>query len=214
MTNKTALIAGASGQVGSYLLTMLLQSDAYSKVISVVRKPGTISHPKLEERVVDFDKPEQFQIPCDHIFCCLGTTSAKTKDREAYASIDKGYPIMLAKAGKANGATKFMVVSSMGADLNSSIFYARLKAEMEQEVQQTGIETVCIFRPSMLLGPRQEFRFGELIFKFLMRLFDVIIPRKYKGVHAQTVAKCMIESAAKYGPGNHLILNPEILDCR
>ncbi|MCC7297220.1 MAG: NAD(P)H-binding protein [Bacteroidia bacterium] len=208
---KTAIIAGASGQVGGYLLTKLLNSDEYQNVIALIRQPLEITHPKLQQLQVDFEQLNTLQIQGNDVFCCMGTTIKKAKTQENFKHIDYGYPLQLAKTMFQNGATKFMLVSSMGADTKSSIFYARVKGELEKDVAEIPYKTIGIFRPSMLLGPRKEKRMGEQIGKILMRFFAFIIPAKYKAVHAEKVAESMLQFAQKDLLGAHIILNPEIL---
>lgn len=208
---KTALIAGASGQVGGYLLALLLQSDTYDKVISIGRKNLEITNPKLQQIIVDFDNPDTLKIEANDVFCCLGTTIKKAKTKERFRQVDYGYPMALARETLAAGATRFMVISSMGSALDSAIFYAKVKAEMERDLSTLPFISLGIFKPSMLLGPRKEFRFGELIGKFFMQVFAFIIPIKYKGVHAATVAKAMLHYANSTIKGTQIILNAEIL---
>lgn len=206
------MIAGASGQVGGFLLTQLLASNAYDKVISMGRRKTGLSHPKLEEVVVDFEQPETLNIPADDVFCCLGTTIKKAGSQEQFKKVDYGYPIALASHTLAAGACCFLVVSSMGTDINSRIFYSRVKGEMEADISKMGFKKTGIFRPSMLLGPRKEFRLGELIGKAMMQAFAFIIPTKYKGVQASQVAKAMLNFALSDKTGLHIIENPEILN--
>ena len=129
---KTALIAGATGLVGSYLLRMLLQSDRYSKVIAVVRKPIEIKDTKLEQKVIDFDKLAVTPgLTADDIFCCLGTTMKKAGSKEKFYKVDYTYVVELAKVTSRQFASQFLVVSAMGTDKNSRFFYNRVKGEME-----------------------------------------------------------------------------------
>jgi uncharacterized protein YbjT (DUF2867 family) len=209
--SKTAIIAGASGQVGGYLLKLLLQSPEYTKVIAVGRNLLEINDPQLEQKIVDFNTPETLNIYADDVYCCLGTTIKKAKTKENFRNVDYGYVMALANSTFQAGASKFMVVSSMGAELNSSIFYSRVKAEMERDLKSIGFKTLGIFKPSMLLGPRKEFRFGEYFAKFLMQLFAPIIPMKYKGVHAKKVAEAMVKFANGNATGALIISNSEIL---
>jgi uncharacterized protein YbjT (DUF2867 family) len=209
--NKTAIIAGASGQVGGYLLDRLLNSENYARVIALVRKPLNVQHPKLQQIEVDFSKPDSLKVAGTDVFCCLGTTIKKAKTKENFAAVDYGYPMALAHQTKEAGAKRFFSVSSMGASMNSSIFYARVKGELEEDLKKTGFDCIAIFRPSMLLGPRKESRIGESIGKFLMQVFAVVIPAKYKGVHADQVAAAMCRLAETSPSGIHLVENPEIL---
>jgi uncharacterized protein YbjT (DUF2867 family) len=208
---KTAVIAGATGLVGSSLLQKLLEQDAYAKVIALLRKPINLQHPKLEQKIVDFGKPETFDIQGDDFFSCLGTTIAKAGSQEVFKQVDLEYPKALALMAKAKGYTGFYLISAVGASASSTIFYSRVKGQLDDFVQQLGFEKLGIFRPSMLLGKRSEFRMGEFIAKYLMLLFHYLTPLKYRGIEAKRVAKCMIFHALNGSSGNRIIENAEML---
>lgn len=202
---KTALIAGATGLVGSYLLRMLLQSDRYSKVIAVVRKPIEIQDPKLEQKIIDFDKLAVTPgLIADDVFCCLGTTLKKAGSKEKFYQVDYTYVVELAKATSRQFATQFLVVSSMGANKNSSFFYNRVKGEMEEAITKLSFTAVHIFRPSLLTGNRQETRMGEKVGEIVMGglKFAMLGPlKKYRAIPARTVAKAMLQMAIDNGGG-------------
>ncbi|MDD3878066.1 MAG: oxidoreductase [Bacteroidales bacterium] len=197
---KTAIIAGATGLTGSALLKVLLASDVYEKVIILSRRSIGFQHTKATELLVEFDKLSTYknEMHADDIFCCLGTTIKKAKSKEAFKKVDFGYPLELAKITKTQGASRFMVVSSMGANPNSRIFYSHIKGTMEAALQEINFESLNIFRPSLLLGEREEFRFGERIgiglYKLLSWLFIGGL-KKYKGIQAEDVAKAMFRIA-------------------
>lgn len=207
---KTAAIAGASGLVGSHLLALLLEQQDYGKVIALVRKPLPVAHPKLEQQVVDFNDPETLKTGADDVFSCLGTTIAKAGSQEKFREIDHDYPLNLAKAAMAGGATGFYIVSAAGADSHSSIFYSRVKGELDNTLSGMGFARLGIFRPSMLLGDRQEFRLGEKIGKMLMQGLAFMIPAKWKAVHAATVARAMLKFALGEEQGTRIIDNADI----
>lgn len=208
---KTAAIIGAGGLVGSHLLELLLQNDEYDVVIALVRRPLSIEHPKLQQQIVDFSQPDSWELKADDVFSCLGTTIAKAKTKENFKAIDFGIPLSVAQKAKASGSGGFYLVSSMGADVHSSIYYARVKGELDEEIQKLNFAKTGIFKPSMLLGPRTEFRFGELIGQKLMKWLAFLIPVKYKAVDAKLVAKAMLYHALKGKEGCSIIENPEIL---
>lgn len=212
MTKKIALIAGASGQTGSFLLDLLLESENYSKVVSVSRSPLEKEHPKLEQKVVDMFAPGSLAIPCDDVFCCLGTTIKKAGSQEQFSKIDHDLVVKLATETLQAGAKGFYVMSSAGASADSSIFYVRVKGNMEADIAAAGFPHVGIFKPSMLLGPRKEYRLGELIGKATMQFFAPIIPAKWKGVQSQKVAESMIQVAQNPAEGVKMISNEEILN--
>lgn len=206
MSGKTALIAGATGLIGKELLQFLLNGNEYDKVIAIVRRSVEIDHPKLDERIVNFNQLEQSKelFTADDVFCCLGTTIKKAKTKEAMWKIDVEYPVSIATLASSEGAKKFLLVSSMNADPESAIFYPRMKGKLEEEIKQIPFETTAIFRPSLLLGEREEFRFGEktaaAIFSKLPFLFAGPL-RKYKAIEGRTVASAMYRVAQKNDKG-------------
>lgn len=209
--SKTAAIIGAGGLVGSQLLNLLLNSDEYSHVIALLRKPLAVEHPKLEQRIVDFALPDSYAFSADDVFSCLGTTIAIAKTKENFKSIDYGITLSVALKANEGGSTGFFLVSAMGADAGSGIFYSRVKGELDEAVKKLQFAKTGIFRPSMLLGQRKEFRFGELIGKKIMQGLRFLIPDKYKGIQAEQVAKAMLHLAISGENGCHVIGNAEML---
>lgn len=212
---RTALIAGASGLVGSHLLQLLLQSNRYSQVISVGRRELPLIHPKLDQQLVDFDDLKKYkaELVADDVYCCLGTTIRKAGSKEAFYKVDHDYVTRLAEVTLEKKATQFLVVSAMGADAGSMVFYNKVKGEMERDVQQLGFPAVHIFRPSLLLGERQEHRTGEELGARIMKpLAGLMIGplRKYRPIQAETVAKAMLQAAAKDGLGVHIYPSDQI----
>ncbi|MBT2637672.1 MULTISPECIES: oxidoreductase [unclassified Bacillus (in: firmicutes)] len=206
MAGKTALIAGATGLIGKELLQFLLNANEYDKVVAIVRRPIGIEHPKLDERIVEFDHLEQYKefFSVEDVFCALGTTIKKAKTKEAMWKIDVDYPVAIARLASSQGAKKFLLVSSMNADPGSPIFYPKMKGKLEEEVKQIPFETTAIFRPSLLLGERNEFRLGEkaaaAIFTKVPFLFRGPF-KKYKAIEGRTVASAMYQVAQKDAPG-------------
>ncbi len=206
LPQKTALLAGASGLVGSYCLRLLLQSNRYDKVIVVVRKALPMQHPKLRQLVVDFDKLDTYKhsLIADDIYCALGTTIKQAGSKENFYRVDYSYVVNLAAITSANFASQFLVVSSLGANASSTIFYSRVKGQMENAVKPMPFLGVHIFQPSLLLGPRQEKRFGEKIGTVLMKAFGFLLQgplKKYKAIEAEAVAKAMLYAAMQDGAG-------------
>ena len=152
MENKTALIIGATGLVGKFCLSYLLNENAYERVIAISRKPIGFTHPKLNNIVCDFDHlaKHQAEIKADDIYCCLGTTIAVAGSREAFTKVDYTYPLQVAQMAKQNGATQFLLVSALGADKNSKIFYSKIKGELEEAIQKLNFNSTYIFQPSLL----------------------------------------------------------------
>jgi len=200
MSNKIALLVGATGLVGGHCLDLLLEDETYEKVIVLSRRSLQREHPKLQERTVNFDDlvREKDWTNADHIFCCLGTTIKKAGSQEAFSKVDFHYPHEIARLASQSGAEQFLLVSAMGADVNSKIFYNRVKGEVERAISELPFYGIQIFRPSLLLGNRQEFRFGEKIAKLLMPAFSFLLAgglRKYRPIAAETVAVAMVETA-------------------
>jgi uncharacterized protein YbjT (DUF2867 family) len=209
MSPRTALIAGATGLVGSHCLGHLRASADYGKLIVVTRRRLALkTHSKPEERVVDFDHlSAKDAAGADDIFCALGTTIKKAGSQAAFRKVDFDAVVNLARAGIEAGAKRFIVVSSIGANPKSSNFYLRVKGEMEQAVSSLPFEAVHIMRPSLLLGPRQESRPGEQLAQAIMPLLNPLMLgplRDYRAIPAETVARAMITAAATSEPGVHV----------
>lgn len=200
---KTALIAGATGLIGKQLLQLLLDDQDYEKVKVITRKPLDVQHPKLENLVLDFDKlSERYaELKADDIFCCLGTTIRIAKTKEAFRKVDFEYPTELARLTKNQGATQYLLVSALGADKNSSIFYNQVKGEVEEAISQVAFRSVHIFRPSLLLGERTEHRAGEGAATTFFKVFGFLVPSKYKAIDSGKVARAMLAFAKANDPG-------------
>ena len=194
---KTALVVGASGLIGKHLTHKLLASQYYQKVTIIVRKKLDIEHQKLEQLVMDFDKIDTSKIIADDIFCCLGTTMKQAGSKDAFYKVDFTYPLNFAKAGLANGAKQFLVITAMGADERSWIYYNRVKGEIEKALSDLRFPTLIILRPSMLAGERENPRMGEKIGKIVMDFFAPLIPDNYKVIAGEKVAQAMLELAQK-----------------
>lgn len=198
--SKTAIILGASGLVGSSLLQILLESPVYDRVIAFVRSSLGVSHPKLETHIIDFSKPDTYThlVKGDEIFCCLGTTIKKAGSKKAFRKVDYKYPVRFAETAKANNVKQYLLVSSIGADSESSVFYLRTKGKCEDAIRRTGIVSVSIFRPASLTGNRKEFRLGEKISLAILKTFSFALAgrfAKYKPIAAHRVAQAMYEAA-------------------
>lgn len=188
---KKALVLGGSGLIGQQLIGLLLQKENYS-VTALVRTALPIQHKRLIQVIVNFENPNEEAIMADEIFCCLGTTSKVAGSKQAFYKVDFEYVLQLAKMGFRNGAKKFALVSSMGANKNSAVFYNKTKGAIEEAVACIGYESLFIFRPSLLLGKRKEFRLGEQIAQFIFTWFAILIPKKYRAIQSMQVAKAMV----------------------
>ena len=195
---KTAVVAGATGLVGHELLGLLATSNSYSRVIALTRRPIASDHPKISYVVTNFENLENSLAgyAADDVFCCLGTTMAKAGSKEKFFRVDYTYPVALAHATLGLGAKQYLLVSALGAEKNSSIYYNRVKGQVEESVKAMGFRSIHILRPSLLLGRREETRTAEDAAKLLYRIFGFVIPQKYKAIEARAVAHAMVEYAS------------------
>lgn len=208
---KTAIVFGSTGLIGGFLLRQLLEDERYAEVRIFVRKPTGIRNAKLDEVVTDFKKLDELrkEVKGDEVFCCLGTTIKTAGSESAFRKVDYELVRWAALCAKENGVKNFLVVSSLGANPASKNFYLRTKGEMELAVTSAGFEKCVFVRPSMLLGPRTEKRFGESIGKVVMRLFAFAIPKHWKAVQAEDVAASLI-NAANSATENGIIENERL----
>ncbi|WP_043933514.1 oxidoreductase [Bacillus sp. EB01] len=212
---RSALILGATGLVGKQLVHVLSSMDEYSELRLMVRRTGGFTNPKIKEYIIDMNEmnqhPELFQV--DDIFCCLGTTIKKAGSQEAFRKVDYTYPIEAARLGIEYGAKHYLVISSMGASKDSPFFYSRVKGELEETLAGLPFKSVSIFRPSLLVGEREEFRFGEKLAEWVYRPFAGILPgklKKYAPVEGRVVAASMAITAIKLKSGVRIIESDEI----
>lgn len=203
---KTALLIGSTGLIGSQLLQLLLESKEYEKVITFVKRDTGINHPKLTQHCIDFDKPETYKelVIGDDFFCTIGTTINKAGTKEAFRRVDFEYPKQFATFALQNKVKQFLIISSLGADATSSNFYLKTKGEMEDFLKNCNFESVAVLQPSLLLGNRTEFRFGEKIGAFFMKTFSFLLIgnlKKYKAIESKTVAKALVTIAQQNNRG-------------
>jgi uncharacterized protein YbjT (DUF2867 family) len=201
MIKKTALVLGATGLVGKELVKILLQQPTYEKIYLLVRKSLKPNHPKCEEHIIDFNKLATYNhlFQVTEVFCCLGTTIKKAKSKEAFRRVDYEYPLEAAKLAKENGAEKYLFISAMGANSKSLVFYNQVKGELEESLRNLDIPTLHIFRPSLLLGERVEFRLGENIAAKMSGVLNAILIgplRPYRAIEAKKVAVAMVQAAS------------------
>jgi len=199
MHSNTAIIIGATGLIGNYLLNFLLESDDYEEVRVLTRRKIDSEHHKLKQFVIDFSNLEKHEnlIQGADIYCCLGITLKKAGSKENAYKVEVTYPEKIAQIAFKNNAKHFLLVSSIGASPKSNNYYLRGKSDIEQKIQKIPFRSISIFRPSLLLGPRKEIRIGEDIGKVFSIAFAPFIPAKYKAIKAQTVAKYMYLTAKK-----------------
>lgn len=198
---RKAVLFGASGFVGAYLLNELLNNPEYEKITVITRKDLNIVHPKLKTLIGDFYSFHDLKenIVSDDIFITLGSTKKKTPKQEEYYQIDHDYPVLAAKIAKENGATSVFLLTAIGANPNSPVFYTKTKGETERDIIALNFDHTHIFRPSVIMGERKEKRPLE---KLGIKISSVINPlftgkiSKYRGIHAKDIA-IAINNASK-----------------
>lgn len=205
-----AIVIGATGLIGKELVGQLLEKEEFDKVVTLVRKSSGVSHKKLEEVVIDFDEQSSYSkyLAGNVLFCALGTTIKKAGSQEAFRKIDFQYVVDFASQAAKNGVKRFSVVSSLGSKSDTSNFYLRTKGEMEKAISTLNFESVYIFRPSLLLGERQETRTGEKIAEFLFKIIGFVFVgklKRYKPVQGAAVAKAMINQSISGKPGFNIV---------
>ena len=197
---KKAIIIGSSGFVGSFLLNELLNNPDYDQVTIVVRKDLNINHPKLKTLIGDYNSISGLKgnLVADEIFITLGTTKKNTPDPVEYYHVDHDYPVLAAKIARENGAKSVFLLTAVGANANSGIFYVKTKGEAERDILALNFEHTHIFRPSMLMGDRIENRPVEKVF---IRIWSVLNPvfigklNRNRGIKGQDVARAMSNAA-------------------
>ncbi|HOY40297.1 MAG TPA: NAD(P)H-binding protein [Chitinophagales bacterium] len=194
---KTALLVGATGLVGGFVLEQLLEDAYYDSVVVLSRKSLQLQHAKLKEVLVNFDQLENYtsDIKADVVFCCLGTTIKAAGSQEAFKKVDYEYPLRVAEIAKQNGAAAFLIVTALGAAKSSIIFYNRVKGEVEEAIGNLHYDAFHILQPSLIIGERKESRTREGIAQTLSPIYDTLMfgpLTKYKSIKAEQIAKAMI----------------------
>ena len=204
------LLAGATGLVGRECLDLILADPAFAHVTAIVRRPlpPQAGFQKLTRVTIDFDRlgehPAIFYV--DQIFCALGTTMRKAGSQSAFRRVDFEYPLRIAELGLARGAGHFLLISSMGADSRSPVFYNRVKGELEDAITKLGYRSLTIVRPSLLLGDRVEWRLGEEV----AQRFGFLMPSRFRPIPVRTVARALVRAAREGVPGRRVIDNREL----
>lgn len=210
-----AWIVGGTGLVGRALVELLLERPEVRRVASLVRRAEHPPNPRLDEVVVDFEALEAGLAgrPVTHAFCCLGTTMAKAGSEAAFRRVDHDYPLAFARAARKASAKSFLLVSALGADPKSSIFYNRVKGETEAALRELGFDSLHIARPSLLLGEREERRPGERFAIALGRPLGRLLVgplKKYAPIAAEDVAKALVRVAASNERGTFVHESDEL----
>lgn len=213
MGQKSALVLGASGLIGSEVLQLCLDSNVYNTVIAPVRRPLLIDHEKLVEKVIDFDMPPWEDLfPADHVYCCLGTTIKTAGSKSNFRKVDHDYPLAFGGAAKKWKASVFSIVTAAGSNANSKIFYNRVKGELESNLKSLTLNSTLIFQPSLLMGNRNQFRLGEKIIIGVAKLTSWMTPKSVRAIHSKIVAKAMVLGTNSNKIGFNIISNKEMHD--
>jgi len=205
---KKAIVIGGTGMVGAQLIKLLIESADYSEVISLVRRQGGVSHPKLDEQVIDFDQTESWKalVTGDVLFSTLGTTIAQAKTKDAQYKVDFIYQFNVAEIAAANSVPSYVLISSAGADSKSKVFYTNMKGKLEDAVKLLPFKVITIIRPGQLAGDRTEKRPSEKIALYLMyQLNKVGLFQRYKPIQGWQVARAMICAAEKEQSGTYTL---------
>jgi uncharacterized protein YbjT (DUF2867 family) len=198
---KKALILGASGLTGNLLLQQLLNNPVYQQVYAYVRREMPVQHPKLIQLVTNYDQLDS-AVDADDVFCCLGTTIKKAGSQEAFRQVDLVYPLKVATLQRQSGSTHFLLISAIGANARSGIFYSRTKGEAEEGITALQYPITSIFQPSLIVGNRDERRTGEKIAMYLMPIFAPLLMgswRKYRPIAVEKLANAMFRAAQDTG---------------
>ncbi len=206
---KGVLVAGASGLIGSELIKLLLVNQNIIEILAFVRKPLTISHPKLTPLIITFDELEKVsnEFYGDSLYCCLGSTLKKTPDLSDYRKVDHDYPVKLAELSQQHNINQFHLITALGANSHSKQFYLKLKGDTEEAIKTRFSKSLHIYQPALLTGNRLENRRFEKTFILLMKIVNPLLVgalRKYRSIKATTVAQAMINQTLKNLEGVHI----------
>ena len=204
-----ALILGATGLVGSHCLRLLIEDPRYDRVFALVRRSTGVESEKLREVPFDLATIDTLLTAesVDHVYCAFGTTVKKAGSQEKMIEIDVEIPFAVARRTLYLGATHFSLVSSLGANASSRIFYSRIKGELENMISALGFQSVAVLRPSVIGGSRAgDTRGAERIGQWAM----TILPKRWRTISAERIARAMINQAQKSDPGTTVIESGEI----
>lgn len=211
-SNKRALVIGATGLIGKQVVQQLLESSSYDLVRVIIRRSTNWEDSRVDQQIISFDQLRNYAdlFDVDEVFCCLGTTMKKAQTKENFRKVDFEYPLIAAELAKQSGVSKFLIVTAMGADPNSIFFYSRVKGELEQHLLTLDFPAIHIFRPSLLLGEREEFRFGESVAAKISPVVNPLLPKRYQAIQGSVVAKAMIRAAASTANGTQIYMSDQI----
>lgn len=210
---RSALLLGATGLVGAALLQRLSNDSAYERVIAFTRRPLAAKPPKVQTVIVDYDNADTYRdhLAVDDVFCCLGTTIKRAGSQAAFRHVDLEIPLTLAKACLAAGAKQYLIITAVGSDPKSSMFYSRVKGELESELRALPFpDGVRIFRPSLLVGKRDEPRFAERAAEGVMSALKPLLPARYRAITDKQVANAMAHVATRGDVSQHIYEGTEL----
>ena len=208
------MLVGATGLVGEHCLRQLVAAQQISAVRVLVRRPFARPQAgKVDVCVADFSRLQSHAdwFAVDTVICALGTTIAKAGSQAGFRQVDFDLPLQIAQLAKAQGARQFVLVSALGADSHSAVFYNRVKGELEEAIKGIGFESVTVAQPSLLKGKRAEFRLAERVSLMLTGIVSVLIPPKWRPVHAEQVAAALVDATLHPKSGWHVLSNPQLL---
>ena len=195
MEMRSAIVVGGTGLVGTSLVKLLCESEEYISITVIARRKLSFEHPKLTVKIRSFDELEEKDIDFAHeIFCCLGTTQKKAGSREEFEKVDVEYPLRVASLAKKCGIMHFIIISAMGANEKSKVYYNRVKGKLEKELIALELPQLSIVRPSLLVGERNEFRFGEKMGEWVLKVLNPLFVgpmKKYRSIKATQLALAM-----------------------
>lgn len=203
---KTAILIGATGLVGSALIQLLIEDSHFSKIIVFTRRALEIADDKLQEHIIDFASPQNWQhlVQGDVLFSALGTTLKQAGSKEAQFKIDYTYQLNFARAAAENDVPVYVLVSAASANPKSMLFYTRIKGELERDVKKLAFQSISIIQPSLLYGKRQTPRLGEKLSYLFLKFFNSIGQlKKYRPIGADVVAKALMNAALQADRGSN-----------
>ncbi|QDQ00325.1 NAD-dependent epimerase/dehydratase family protein [Lysinibacillus fusiformis] len=196
MGMRAAIVVGATGLTGTSLVEQLCENDEYVSVTVIARRKPAFEHAKLEVKIRNFDTLEENDIEFAHeLYCCLGTTIKKAGSREEFEKVDFEFPLAIASLAKKRGIPHMLVITAMGANETSPFYYNRVKGKLEHDLMELGLQRLSIIRPSLLVGERKEFRFGEKVGEKVLKFAKPLLVgplKRSRAIEASQVAKAMI----------------------
>lgn len=215
--SKTALIAGGTGLVGRHLVGLLVETKEFDEIKVLVRKGSTHKLKGVSVIELDYDQlsDAKSQLGAEVVFCCLGTTMKKAGSKEQFHRVDFTYPYELATLSLNNGSQQFNIITAAGANANSMFFYNRVKGEVEIAISKLGFHNINIFRPSLLLGQRDDPRIAERIGAAVAKGINPLLFgsfKKHRAIEAETVARAMVNVSLENRNGIQVISSDALQD--